>query len=95
VTYDFMWYGWHRVMLRKEGFERIEDRKLLRTPAYLWIPFDLVTELLPIPIRDVRVWSYELQPTVILPTPVPPDMTSPILEPTTGETADESSDDSG
>ena len=96
VTYDFMWYGWHRVMLRKEGYERVEDRRLLRAPVYLWIPFDLVTELLPLPIRDARTWAYELQPTTILPVPIPPKTTSPILEPaTTGEPADGPSHDPG
>jgi hypothetical protein len=72
VTYDFMWYGWHRVTLRKAGFERMDDRQQLRAPSYFWIPFDLVMELLPWPIRDVRTWSYALTPTVALPTPAPP-----------------------
>jgi len=72
VTYDFMWYGWHRVMIRKEGFERVEDRKQLRAPIYLWIPFDLAIELLPFPIRDTRVWAYTLTPTQMPPTPLRP-----------------------
>jgi hypothetical protein len=103
VTYDFMWYGWHRVMIRKEGYERLEDRRLLRSPFYLWIPLDLAAELLPIPIRDRRAWSYELHPTAVLPAPAPPDVSSPIL--TTppnaapaaelGEGTDESSDGPG
>ena len=75
VTYDFMWYGWHRVMLRKDGFERVEDRKLLSAPFHLWIPFDLVMELLPTRIRDTRTWSYTLSPMQQLPTPVPPPLT--------------------
>jgi hypothetical protein len=79
VTYDFLWYGWHRVILRKDGFERLEDRRLIKAPIYLWIPFDFAMEFLPLPIRDVRVWSYELHPTVMLPVPVPPNIASPIL----------------
>ena len=59
-------------MLRKEGFERLDDRKFLRAPVYLWIPFDLVMELLPFPVRDARAWAYTLTPTKELPTPVPP-----------------------
>jgi len=70
VTYDFTWYGWYRVILRKDGFERLEDRRLLRAPPHLWIPFDLAMEVLP--IRDDRTWSYTLAPIVLPPTPQPP-----------------------
>ncbi|MBI2093919.1 MAG: PEGA domain-containing protein [Candidatus Omnitrophica bacterium] len=72
VKYDFLWYGWHRVMVRKEGFERVEDRKLLRSPAYLWIPLDLIMELVPFPIRDNRSWSYTLTPVAPVTMPTPP-----------------------
>jgi hypothetical protein len=72
ITYDFSWYGWHRLILRKDGYERLDDRKLLRAPVWLWIPFDLVMELLPVPIRDERTWAYTLTPTTELPTPGPP-----------------------
>ncbi|MDP3723534.1 MAG: PEGA domain-containing protein [Candidatus Omnitrophota bacterium] len=76
VTYDFLWYGWHRVMLRREGYERLEDRRRLDAPPHLWIPFDLVMELLPLQIIDTRVLSYTLTPTQELPTPSPPPLTS-------------------
>ena len=76
VTYDFEWYGWHRLTLRKTGYERLDDRKLLRSPIYLWIPFDLAMELLPIPIRDTRTWSYTLTPAPVMPTPVAPQSTT-------------------
>ena len=72
VTYDFTWYGWYRILLRKDGFERRDDRKFLRAPVYLWIPFDLAMELLPFPVRDARAWSYTLTPSKELSTPVPP-----------------------
>ncbi|MBI3321221.1 MAG: PEGA domain-containing protein [Candidatus Omnitrophica bacterium] len=77
VTYDFLWYGWHRITLRKEGFERVEDRKQLRAPIYLWIPLDLAMELLPVPIRDRRSWSYTLMRETIPPAPVPPEIATP------------------
>lgn len=77
VTYDFLWYGWHRVILRKEGFERLEDRKELRAPASLWIPFDLAVELLPFPVRDVRAWSFALTSVSTPPSPTPPAILSP------------------
>ncbi len=72
VTYDFEWYGWHRVMLQKDGYERLDDRRLLRTPLHLWIPLDLIMELLP-SIRDLRTWSYTLTPLAAPPAPRPPE----------------------
>jgi len=81
VTYDFTWYGGYRVTLRKDGFDRLDDRKFLRAPVYLWIPFDLAMELLPLPVRDVREWSYTLTPSAELPTPVPPAPTHEIEPP--------------
>ena len=84
VTYDFEWYGWHRLTLRKNGFERLDDRKELRAPCYLWIPFDLAAELLPFPVRDERTWSYTLTPIQDLPVPQPPSTTiTPSLTPST------------
>ena len=80
MTYDFLWYGWYRLTLRKDGFERLDDRKLLRSPVYFWIPFDLAMELLPLPIRDRRTWSYTLTPTTELPAPLPPAITNPKSE---------------
>ena len=89
VTYDFTWYGWHRVILRKQGYERLEDRQQLRAPLYLWIPVDLVMELLPFPIRDARTWVYTLTPSAVPARPEPPTEASP---PATTTPAKEPSD---
>ena len=88
VTFDFQWYGWHRLTLRKDGYERVDDRKQLRSPVYFWIPLDLVMELLPVRVRDTREWSYALHPMPQESSPVaPPDAAPPPAEPaTTGET---------
>ena len=77
LTYDFVWYGWHRVTLRKDGFVRLDDRKNLKAPVYLWIPLDFAMELLPVPIRDARTWSYTLSPAPELPTPKAPAIIPP------------------
>ena len=77
ATYDFEWYGWQRLVIRKDGFVRVQERKYLPTPAYLWIPFDLAAELAPFPVRDDRVWSYTLMPETPLPTPTAPPLTMP------------------
>ena len=92
VTYDFLWYGPHRVLVRKDGYARVDDRPVLNTPIYFWIPFDLITELLPIPIKDQRVWSYELSPAASSPAPEPPELstsaqTPAVLVPTSHESA--------
>ena len=81
VTYDFEWYGWYRVMIRKDGYQRLDDHKLLRAPICLWIPVDLAMELLPFPIPDRHTWSYTLVPSEPLPTPVPPEVSPPIQQP--------------
>ena len=76
LTYDFEWYGWYRLTLLKEGFERVDDHRLIQSPGYLWIPCDLIAELLPFPVRDAHVWSYTLKPREELPLPQPPPLTT-------------------
>ena len=76
VTYDFEWYGWHRLMIRKDGYARLDDRRKLRAPIYLWIPFDLAMELWPWTVYDRREWAYTLTPATPQPTPMPPPLTA-------------------
>jgi len=76
-TYDFEWYGWHRITLTKEGYERLDDRALIRAPFYLWIPLDLAMELVPFPIRDTKVLSYQLVLKKPLPEPTAPRLEIP------------------
>ncbi|MBI4341217.1 MAG: PEGA domain-containing protein [Candidatus Omnitrophica bacterium] len=86
LTYDFEWYGWHRVMIRKEGYQRLDDRKMLRAPIWMWIPCDLAMELLPFPVKDRRTWSYALVPQQEPPQPIPPELfneSPPAAPPTT------------
>ena len=71
-TYDFVWYGWYRVTLEKPGYERLEDRVLIKAPLYLWIPLDFVIEALPVTIRDAKALSYQLVPSTPLYNPTPP-----------------------
>jgi hypothetical protein len=78
VSYDFMWYGWQRVSLHKDGFERFDDRRKLRAPVHLWIPFDLAMELMPFTIRDDRTWAYDL---TAMPVPTPPAPPEPVAAP--------------
>jgi len=71
---DFMWYGWYRITLTKPGYEQLNDRALIKCPWYLWVPVDLVMELLPVTIHDTKVLSYQLQRQTPLPEPTPPPM---------------------
>lgn len=72
LSYDFVWYAWYRVTVRKSGYERIEDRRKLSSPFYFWIPFDLVMEVMPFPITDAHTWSYTLYPvSEVDPIPTP------------------------
>lgn len=75
VSYDFTWYGHYRLTLRKDGYARVDDRRMLRAPVWLWIPLDLVMELLPLTITDRRTWEYALTPQAELPEPAPPELT--------------------
>jgi hypothetical protein len=72
VTYDFTWYGWHRITLRKDGYARLDDRRKLKAPVYLWVPFDLVMELMPFAVRDTHTWDYQLAAAQALEPPGPP-----------------------
>ena len=60
LSYDFTWYGTYRVLLTKDGYETLYDKPTLRAPWYFWIPLDLVMELWPGRVNDVRELSYQL-----------------------------------
>ena len=76
-SYDFMWYGWYRLILTKPGYERLDDHVEFKAPWYLWIPMDLAAELMPFTIRDDRKLSYTLSPLTPVPVPKPPVTESP------------------
>lgn len=79
TPYDkpFLWYGSYRVTLGKDGYQRLDDHVTLRSPWYLWIPLDLVVELLPFPVRDTKVLSYQLKPKGAIEEPQPPGAAHP------------------
>jgi hypothetical protein len=90
-THEFEWYGWHRITLTKEGYERLDDHVNLTAPARLWIPLDLVMELLPLTIQDDREFSYHLAPLTPLPEPKSP-MASAVETTQKPSTSEESHD---
>lgn len=71
---EFQWYGWYRVALVKNGYERLDDRTLIQAPWYQWIPLDLAAELLPFQLHDSRELEYELAASAPVPAPAGPPM---------------------
>lgn len=64
----FTFYGTFRIELEKQGYNRLEIAEKVSPPLHERIPLDLITEIVPKKIKDVRHFSYELQEKV-LPTP--------------------------
>jgi len=62
VDFDFIYYDNHKVTLVKEGYEKFETIEFIKCPPYLWIPLDLIAEILPVTVEDYRELSYELVP---------------------------------
>lgn len=64
VEIPFQWYGGHRIKLRKEGYEELDTIEMIRAPLHYQVPFDLVTTMIPVTIRDRQERSYTLHPLV-------------------------------
>lgn len=63
VEVPFDWYGGHRLRLRKEGYQELEQIEDIRAPLHYRVPFDLVTTLIPVKIRDRQHLFYTLVPS--------------------------------
>ena len=59
---DFTWYGEYDVQLRLEGYETLKTSKKVIAPAWNWVPFDLIANLLPFTMRDEQQMSFTLKP---------------------------------
>jgi hypothetical protein len=59
---DFKWYGVYEVAIRKEGYAAIKTQAPIIAPWYEWVPFDLVSELIPLKIKVRPQLTYDLQP---------------------------------
>jgi hypothetical protein len=62
VSRDFTWYGTYDVQLRKEGYQTLDTKMSLVAPAWLWPPIDLLAELAPWHIKDIRNESFVMPP---------------------------------
>ena len=59
---DFTWYGDYDVQLRLDGYETLKTHHKVIAPAWNWVPFDLIANLLPFNFRDERQMSFTLRP---------------------------------
>lgn len=63
MSREFQWYGYYDASVRLDGYETKKVVTPVVAPPWLWFPFDLVTELLPITIRDEHRVEYVMEPT--------------------------------
>jgi|GEM_PF-310631 PEGA domain-containing protein len=59
---DFTWYGIYEITVRRDEYQTIHTSAWVIAPIYEWIPLDLISELLPIPLKDRHTLSYNLTP---------------------------------
>ena len=59
---EFTWYGWYDVAVRMEGYKTLKTTSPVIAPPWLWVPFDMVMELLPFPVQDRHRLHYKLRP---------------------------------
>jgi hypothetical protein len=62
VTRDFKWYGDYDVQLRLEGYQSVKTHQSLVAPAWNWVPFDLLANLVPFTLKDHKSLVYTLKP---------------------------------
>jgi len=58
----FVWYGTFDVQVRKEGYQTLNTATPVIAPWWQWLGFDLVAELVPLPLQDEHKVSYTLKP---------------------------------
>jgi hypothetical protein len=71
VSRDFTWYGVYEITVRHDEYQTIHTSAWVIAPIYEWIPLDLISELLPIPLKDHHTLSYDLTPAPAASGPSP------------------------
>jgi hypothetical protein len=65
---QFIYYGNYEILLLKDGYEPLLVNQGVPPPWYEWFPLDFISEnLLPHHLKDRRIFTYELQPTIEVP----------------------------
>jgi hypothetical protein len=57
---EFLWYGNYDVVVRADGYETLKTNRGLTAPWWQWVPFDLLTDFLP--VRDDQTIQLKLKP---------------------------------
>jgi hypothetical protein len=66
VDKPFTYYGKYRFRLAKDGYETLDVEQRVRSPWYEFPGLDFISEnLIPWTIRDVRKFTYVMQPTQV------------------------------
>jgi hypothetical protein len=61
-TVPFTWYGGYDVVIRADGYKTVKTSAEVTAPWWQWIPFDLVTDFLP--VEDQEYLHFDLKPDV-------------------------------
>jgi hypothetical protein len=56
----FLWYGNYDVVIRKEGYETLKTTAEVTAPYWQFVPFDMVTDFLP--LTDEETLKFSLKP---------------------------------
>ena len=59
-TVPFTWYGAYDVVVRADGFRTIKTSAEVTAPWWQWVPFDLLTDFLP--VADRETLHFDLKP---------------------------------
>jgi hypothetical protein len=59
-TKKFLWYGNYDVTIRKEGYQTLKTTAEITAPFWQFVPFDLVTDFLP--LTDKETIRFSLKP---------------------------------
>jgi len=62
LDYDFLWYATHRLEVKKEGYEPVDELVKIKAPLFGRVPFDFFFELFPRDFWDKRELYYTLTP---------------------------------
>jgi len=61
ISFDFISYGSYPIKLTKDGYEDFCTTELLKAPAYEYIPFERIAEILPVRLERRFEFTYQLE----------------------------------
>ncbi len=61
-THDFQDYGNYEVEVRKDDYQTVKGNQVMEEPWWQLIPLDLITDLAPWHLKDIRHYHYTMLP---------------------------------